>query len=53
MVVLVSAGAVQYVLSGLSDMLAIGCEETVVTIHLEKDATTEEIASILEENGGN
>ena len=51
MVVLVSAGAVQYVLSGLSDMLAIGHEETVVTIHLEKDATTEEIASILEENG--
>lgn len=53
MVVLIAVGVSQYVIVGASDMLAIqrGKEPATVVISLSKDATSDEIADILEENG--
>lgn len=53
MVVLVSVGISQYVIVGASDMLAIARSRDpgTVVISLSKDATPDQIADILEENG--
>ncbi len=51
MVIFLGLATAQYLLVGMNDMLAIGKQSVIVTVEIPKDAQTDEIAQILEDNG--
>ena len=51
MVVMIGVVLAQYMIAGINDMLAIGREGKSIEVTIPKDASTQQIASILKKNG--
>lgn len=51
MVLFISAMLAQYLITGINDMLAVGKENVSVTVEIPKNATTKQIAGILNSDG--
>jgi len=51
MVLFVAAMLAQYLITGINDMLAVGKENVSVTVEIPKNATTKQIAGILNSEG--
>lgn len=51
MVLLISALLSQFAITGINDMLAVGREKVTITVEIPKNATTDQVASVLSTNG--
>lgn len=51
MVIFTGLALAQYLLAGIDDMLAVNKSKITVTVEIPKDATTDEVAQILYDNG--
>lgn len=51
MIVLISIGLGQYLLTGVNDMLAVGRSKVTVSVEIPKNPTTQQVAKILYDDG--